>query len=60
MLGLDKMTEPFFMPKSKRFGRRPEHFNELRKRSHKKSMQAKLFNPESDNIQDNAWLFTQI
>ena len=53
------MPEPFFKPKGKRFGRQPEHFSELRKRLHKKFVQAKLFNPEPDDIEDNTWLFTQ-
>ena len=54
------MREPFFIPKHKRFGRRPEHFDESRKRSHNKFVQAKLFDSGPDNIQDNAWLLTQV
>ena len=53
------MPEPFFMPESKRFGRQPEHLNELRKRLHKKFVQVKLFDSEPDNEQDNTWLLTQ-
>ena len=53
------MTEPFFNPKGKRFGRRPEHFDESRKKSHNKFVQAKLFDPEADIKRDNTWLLTQ-
>ena len=54
------MREPFFIPKHKRLGRRPEHFDESRKRSHNKFVQAKLFDSGPGNTQDNAWLFTQV
>ena len=53
------MPEPLFMPKNKRFGRHIQHFSEMRKGLHKKLIQTKLFDSEPDNIQDNAWLFTQ-
>lgn len=39
------MSEAFFEPRNKKARRRPALFDELRKKSNKKFIQTKLFNP---------------